>query len=157
MDGWFVKSMPDLNQANPLVLNYLTQNAIWWIEYADLDGFRVDTYPYCDKIGIAKWTKNITDEYPNFNIVGEAWMYSSAQISYWQKDSPISRIQSYNSNLPSVMDFTLQDAITKVFNEDQGSFSDGMIKVYDNFANDFLYAYSNNILIFSENHVFDYS
>ena len=152
MDGWFVKSMPDLNQAKPLVLNYLTQNAIWWIEYADLDGFRVDTYPYCDKIGIAKWTKNITDEYPNFNIVGEAWMYTQAQISYWQKDSPISRIQSYNSNLPSVMDFSLQDVITKVFNEDQGSFSDGMIKVYDNFANDFLYANPNNLLIFSENH-----
>lgn len=70
MDGWFVPSMPDLNQSNPLVLNYLTQNAIWWIEYADFDGFRVDTYSYNDKIGIAKWTKAITDEYPYFNIVG---------------------------------------------------------------------------------------
>ena len=152
MDGWFVKSMPDLNQSNPLVLNYLTQNAIWWIEYAYLDGFRVDTYPYNDKDGIAKWTKAITDEYPNFNIVGEAWMNSQAQISYWQKDSPISRIQSYNSNLPSVMDFTLQDAITKVFNEDKATWSDGMIKVYDNFTNDFLYANTNNLLIFAENH-----
>ena len=152
MDGWFVKSMPDLNQSNPLVLNYLIQNAIWWIEYADLDGFRVDTYPYNDKDGIAKWTKAITDEYPKFNIVGEAWMYSSAQISYWQKDSPISRIQNYNSNLPSVMDFTLQDATTKVFNEDKSTWTDGMIKVYDNFANDFLYANPNNLLIFTENH-----
>ena len=152
VDGWFVKSMPDLNQSNPLVMNYLTQNAIWWIEYADLDGFRVDTYPYADKESIAKWTKNITDEYPNFNIVGEAWMYSQAAISYWQKDSPISRIQSYNSNLPSVMDFTLQEAITKVFNEDKGTWTDGMIKVYDNFSNDFLYANPNNLLIFTENH-----
>lgn len=151
-NGWFVKTMPDLNQSNPLVMNYLTQNAIWWIEYADLDGFRVDTYPYTDKESIAKWTKNITDEYPNFNIVGEAWMYSQAAISYWQKDSPISGIQSYNSNLPSVMDFTLQDAITKVFNEDIATWTDGMIKVYDNFANDFLYANSNNLLIFAENH-----
>ena len=152
VDGWFVKSMPDLNQSNPLVMNYLTQNAIWWIEYADLDGFRVDTYPYTDKESIAKWTKNITDEYPNFNIVGEAWMYTQAAISYWQKDSPISRIQSYNSNLPSVMDFTLQDAITKVFNEDKATWTDGMIKVYDNFSNDFLYANPNNLLIFAENH-----
>jgi glycosidase len=152
MDGWFVKSMPDLNQSNPLVLNYLTQNAIWWIEYADLDGFRVDTYPYNDKVGIAKWTKTITDEYPNFNIVGEAWMYSAAQISYWQKDSPISRIQSYNSNLPSVMDFPLQEATTKVFNEDKANWTDGIIKVYDNIANDFLYANPNNLLIFTENH-----
>ncbi|WP_309613467.1 glycoside hydrolase family 13 protein [Flavobacterium sp.] len=152
VDGWFVKSMPDLNQSNPLVMNYLTQNAIWWIEYADLDGFRVDTYPYADKESIAKWTKNITDEYPNFNIVGEAWMYTQAAISYWQKDSPISRIQSYNSNLPSVMDFTLQDAITKVFNEDKETWTDGMVKVYDNFSNDFLYANTNNLLIFAENH-----
>ena len=152
VDGWFVKSMPDLNQSNPLVMNYLTQNAIWWIEYADLDGFRVDTYPYTDKESIAKWTKNITDEYPNFNIVGEAWMYTQAANSYWQKDSPISRIQSYNSNLPSVMDFTLQDALSKVFNEDNGTWTDGMIKVYDNFSNDFLYANTNNLLIFTENH-----
>ena len=152
VDGWFVKSMPDLNQSNPLVINYLTQNAIWWIEYADLDGFRVDTYPYADKESIAKWTKNITDEYPNFNIVGEAWMYTQAAISYWQKDSPISRIQSYNSNLPSVMDFTLQDAITKVFNENKETWTDGMVKVYDNFSNDFLYANTNNLLIFTENH-----
>ncbi len=152
VDGWFVKSMPDLNQSNPLVMNYLTQNAIWWIEYADLDGFRVDTYPYVDKESIAKWTKNITDEYPNFNIVGEAWMYTQAAISYWQKDSPISRIQSYNSNLPSVMDFTLQDVITKVFNEDKETWTDGMVKVYDNFSNDFLYANTNNLLIFAENH-----
>ena len=152
MDGWFVPSMPDLNQSNPLVLNYLTQNAIWWIEYADLDGFRVDTYSYNDKIGIAKWTKAITDEYPYFNIVGEVWMHDQAQMSYWQKDSPISAIQSYNSYLPSVMDFTLHDAFGNVFNEDKATWNDGMIKVYDNFANDFLYPNVNNLLTFVENH-----
>ena len=152
MDGWFVPSMPDLNQSNPLVLNYLIQNAIWWIEYADLDGFRVDTYSYNDKVGIAKWTKAITDEYPYFNIVGEVWMHDQAQMSYWQKDSPISAIQSYNSYLPSVMDFTLHDAFGSVFNEDKASWNDGMIKVYDNFTNDFLYANTNNLLTFVENH-----
>jgi glycosidase len=153
MDGWFVKSMPDLNQSNPLVLNYLTQNAIWWIEYADLDGFRVDTYPYNDKTAIAKWTKSITDEYPNFNIVGEVWMYDQAQMAYWQKDSKIGAIQSYNSNLPSVMDFTLQDAIANgVFNEDKQEWRNGMVKVYENFNNDFLYPNINNLLVFFENH-----
>ncbi|WP_293872426.1 glycoside hydrolase family 13 protein [Flavobacterium sp.] len=151
-DGWFVKSMPDLNQSNPLVLNYLIQNAIWWIEYADLDGFRVDTYPYNDKEGISKWTKAITDEYPNFNIVGEIWMHNQAQISYWQKDSKIGAIQSYNANLPSVMDFTLLDALGSVFNEDKSDYDKGMIKVYENFTNDFLYANANNILTFAENH-----
>jgi len=153
MDGWFVKSMPDLNQSNPLVLNYLTQNAIWWIEYADLDGFRVDTYSYNDKTAIAKWTKSITDEYPNFNIVGEVWMYDQAQMAYWQKDSKIGAIQSYNSNLPSVMDFTLQDAIANgVFNEDKQEWRNGMVKVYENFNNDFLYPNINNLLVFFENH-----
>jgi glycosidase len=152
MDGWFVPSMPDLNQSNPLVVNYLNQNAIWWIEYADLDGFRVDTYSYNDKAGIAKWTKAITDEYPNFNIVGEVWMHDQAQMAYWQKDSKIAAIQSYNSYLPSVMDFTLHDAFGNVFNEDQPGWDTGMQKVYDNFANDFLYPNINSILVFAENH-----
>jgi len=152
MDGWFVKSMPDLNQTNPLMLNYLTQNAIWWIEYADLDGFRVDTYSYNDKTAIAKWTKAITDEYPNFNIAGEVWMQDQAQMAYWQKDSKIGAIQNYNSNLPTVMDFTLFNAIEKVFNEDKGEWDKGMVKVYDNFTNDFLYPNIDNILIFAENH-----
>ena len=152
MDGWFVKSMPDLNQSNPLVLNYLIQNAIWWIEYADLDGFRVDTYSYNDKEGISKWTKAITDEYPHFNIVGEVWMHNQAQMAYWQKDSKIGAIQSFNSYLPSVMDFTLHDAFSTVFNEDKATWSVGIIKVYENFTNDFLYANPNNILTFIENH-----
>lgn len=152
MDGWFVKSMPDLNQSNPLVLQYLTQNAIWWIEYADLDGFRVDTYSYNDKAGIAQWTKAITDEYPNFNIVGEVWMHSQAQMAFWQKDSKIGAIESYNSYLPSVMDFTLHDAFGTVFNEDKAAWDKGMIKIYDNFTNDFLYPNPYNLLTFIENH-----
>jgi glycosidase len=153
MDGWFVKSMPDLNQSNPLVLNYLIQNAIWWIEYADLDGFRVDTYSYCDKEGISKWTKAITDEYPYFNIVGEVWYHDQAQMAYWQKDSKIGAIENYNSNLPSVMDFTLHDAINGgVFNEDKANWNTGMIKIYENFTNDFLYPNINNMLVFAENH-----
>ncbi len=152
LDGWFVASMPDLNQSNPLVLNYLKQNAIWWIEYANLDGFRVDTYNYSDPKGIADWTKAITDEYPNFNIVGEIWMHSQAQMAYWQKDSKIGAIQNYNSHLPTVMDFTLLDAIGTIFNEDDGSWDKGMVKVYDNFSNDFLYPNPNNLLVFAENH-----
>ncbi len=151
-DGWFTSTMPDLNQENPLVLNYLIQNAIWWIEYADLDGFRVDTYSYNEKEGIAKWTKAIMDEYPHFNIVGEVWMHDQSQISYWQKDSPIGAIQSFNSNLPSVMDFTLHDAITQMFNEDEQGWGGGMVKAYENFVNDYLYADTDNLLVFAGNH-----
>ncbi len=152
MDGWFVPSMPDLNQSNTLVLNYLIQNAIWWIEFADLDGFRVDTYSYNDKEGISKWTKSITDEYPYFNIVGEVWMHNQAQMAYWQKNSKIGAIESFNSNLPSVMDFTLHDAISQVFNDDKPTWDKGMVKVYDNFTNDFLYPNPNSIMTFIENH-----
>jgi neopullulanase len=152
-DGWFVKSMPDLNQSNPLVLNYLIQNAIWWIEYADLDGFRVDTYPYGDKNGVAQWTKAITDEYPNFNIVGEVWYHNPAQNAYWQKDSKIGAIESFNSYLPSVMDFTLQEIINGgVFNENQIAWDKGLVKIYSNFTSDFMYPNINNLLVFVENH-----
>lgn len=151
MDGWFDTTMPDMNQSNPMVVNYMAQNAIWWIEFAGLDGLRVDTYSYNDKEGIANWTKRITDEYPNLNIVGEVWMHDQAQMSYWQKDSKIAAIENYNSHLPSVMDFTLHDAIGQVFKEEPG-WDSGMQRVYDNFANDFLYPNTNNLLVFAENH-----
>ena len=151
LNGWFDTTMPDLNQSNPLVLKYLTQNAIWWIEYAELGGLRVDTYPYNDKVAMAKWAKAITDEYPKFNIVGEAWMYNPAHISYWQKDSKIGAIDGYNSNLPSVMDFTLFSDLPNALKEEE-SWDKGMIKIYNSFGNDFLYPDINNILVFFENH-----
>ena len=151
LNGWFDTTMPDLNQSNPLVLNYLTQNAIWWIEYAELGGLRVDTYPYNDKIAMAKWAKAITDEYPKFNIVGEAWMYNPAHVSYWQKNSKIGAIDGYNSNLPSVMDFTLFTDLPNALKEED-SWDKGMIKIYNSFGNDFLYPDINNILVFFENH-----
>lgn len=151
LNGWFDSSMPDLNQRNPLVLNYLTQNAIWWIEYADLDGFRVDTYPYNDKDAMAKWAKAITDEYPKFNIVGEAWFYSPAHIAYWQKDSKIGEIDGYNSHLPSVMDFTLFSEMPSAF-KNKESWDKGMVQLYNSFTSDFLYPDINNFLVFFENH-----
>lgn len=151
-DGWFVPTMPDLNQRNPLVLQYLVQNAIWWIEYAGLDGFRVDTYSYNDKTAIAHWTKAIMHEYPHFNIMGEVWLHDQAQIAYWQKDSQIGALQSFNSYCPTVMDFTLHDAMGVVFKETSATWDQGMIKVYENMVNDFLYPDVNKLLIFAENH-----
>jgi glycosidase len=150
--GWFVSTMPDLNQSDPLVSNYLIQNTLWWIEYAGLDGLRVDTYSYNEKEGIAAWTKAVMDEYPNFNIVGETWLHDQAQISYWQKDSPIAAIQNYNTHLPSVMDFTLHDAITTAFNENEQGWDKGSVRLYENFVNDFLYQDIDNIMVFAGNH-----
>ncbi|MDH5034114.1 glycoside hydrolase family 13 protein [Chryseobacterium cucumeris] len=151
LDGWFDTTMPDINQKNPLVLKYLIQNAIWWIEYAELGGFRVDTYPYNDKDAMAKWAKAITDEYPKFNIVGETWLYTAAQIAAWQKNSKIGAIENYNSNLPSVMDFMLFENMPKALKEKE-SWDKGMIRIYDSFTSDFLYPDINNTLVFFENH-----
>ena len=151
LDGWFDSSMPDINQSNPLVLKYITQNAIWWVEYADLDGFRVDTYPYNDKEAMAKWAKAITDEYPKFNIVGESWLYTAAQISAWQKDSKVGEAANYNSQLPSVMDFMLYSELPKALKEKE-SWNTGMIKLYDVFTSDFLYPDVDNLMVFFENH-----
>lgn len=151
LDGWFDKTMPDLNQKNPLVLKYLTQNAIWWIEYAELGGFRVDTYPYNDKEAMAKWAKAITDEYPKFNIVGETWLGTAGQISAWQKNSKTGEAAGYNSNLPSVMDFTLFGNLPNAFKEKE-SWDKGLIRLYDSFSSDFLYPDINNVMVFFENH-----
>jgi glycosidase len=113
----------------------------------------VDTYPYGDKEGVAKWTKSITDEYPNFNIVGEVWYHTPAQNAYWQKDSKIGAIESFNSNLPSVMDFTLQELINGgVFHENDNAWDKGMVKIYSDFTSDFMFPNINNVLIFAENH-----
>jgi glycosidase len=151
-NGWFDVTMPDMNQQNPLLLTYLIQNTIWWLEYAQLDGLRVDTYPYNDKEAIARWTKAILNEYPNLNIVGEVWMHDQAQMSYWQKDSPIGALQDYNSYLPSVMDFTLHDAMMQAWKEQDQGWDKGMIRFYENFTQDYLYANPQNLLVFLENH-----
>lgn len=151
-DGWFDTTMPDLNQQHPLLLQYLIQNTIWWIEWADLDGLRVDTYSYNDKAAAAVWTKAIMDEYPNLNIVGEVWMHDQAQMAYWQKDSPIGALQSFNSYMPSVMDFTLHDALMQAFQEKEQGWDQGMVRLYENFSQDYLYANPKNLLVFMENH-----
>ncbi|MGN7515381.1 MAG: glycoside hydrolase family 13 protein [Allomuricauda sp.] len=152
MDGWFDYTMPDMNESNPMVVNYLVQNAIWWIERGDLDGIRVDTYPYNDKQGITEWVTRVMEEYPNFNIMGETFMHDTAHIAYWQKDSKVGAIQGFNSNLPTVMDFPLHDILLQVFNEDEQNWSGGVYRVYNHLTKDFLYPNINNLLIKMGNH-----
>ncbi|MFA9372068.1 MAG: glycoside hydrolase family 13 protein [Labilibaculum antarcticum] len=152
-DGWFARSMPDLNQKNDLLINYFIQNTIWWIEYADLGGIRVDTYPYNDKDAMAVYSGTIMEEYPNLNIVGETWLSSPAEIAYWQKDAV--NHDGYNSNLPCVMDFSLFDAMTKAFIEDEG-WNTGLIRLYNSLAFDYLYPHTDNLFIFAENHDTDH-
>ena len=152
LEGWFVPTMADLNQNNPYLLNYLIQNAIWWVEFAQIDGFRVDTYPYNNPRPMTLWLEAIRMEYPDFNIVGEGWMHNSIHLSYWQEKSPIAAIQGFDSKLPSVMDFTLNDALVKTFNEKNAYWEHGTTRLYKNLQNDFLYPDINNVIIFAENH-----
>src|SRR5690606_21222154 len=152
MDGWFDYTMPDMNESNSMLITYLVQNAIWWIENGNLDGLRVDTYPYNDKQGITEWVTRVMQEYPNFNVVGEIFMHDTAHIAYWQKDSKIGAIQGFNPNLPSVMDFPLHDVLPKVFNEDDQNWGNGVYRIYDHVTKDFLYPNPDNLLNKMGNH-----
>jgi glycosidase len=147
--GWFASSMPDLNLQNEYVLNYMIQNSIWWIEYAGLDGIRMDTFPYPDKHGMSVWVRRIMNEYPNFNIVGEVWITEASKLCYWQKDFP--NRDGYNSHLPCLMDFPMQDAIKRAFNEEE-SWSQGMTRLYNALADDHLYTNPMNMVVFPDNH-----
>jgi neopullulanase len=148
-DGWFVPTMPDLNQKNPFMATYLIQNSIWWIEYAGLEGIRQDTWPYPDKNMMAVWTEKVLEEYPHFNIVGEEWSLNPAIVSYWQKGK--NNIDGYECYLPSLMDFPLQDAVSRGLREDE-DWGSGLVTMYEMLANDFLYADPWNLVIFPDNH-----
>lgn len=148
-DGWFVPSMPDLNQKNPYLARYLIQNSIWWIEYANLAGIRMDTYPYADKGMMSEWTGRIMDEYPYFSIVGEEWSENPAIVSYWQRGKI--NADGYKSYLPSLMDFPLQAALVKALTVPEG-WGSGWINLYELLAMDFLYPDPNSLVVLGDNH-----
>ena len=148
-DGWFDTTMPDLNQQNPRLATYLIQNSIWWTEYADLDGIRMDTYPYSDKAFLAKWCKTILKEHPSYNIVGETWTNTQPNIAYWQANARTN--DGYNSYLPSVMDFPLTFAMENAFNEHTDGQA-GMESIYNVLTQDFVYPNPMNLLVFVDNH-----
>ena len=148
--GWFVPSMPDMNLDNPFVLRYFQQWAVWWTEYAGLDGLRVDTYPYNEPEPMSKWCKALTDEYPNLNIVGECWDMNIPQVAYWQKDNP--NRNGFNSNLPSIMDFPLQRAIITALCEDNVNWDEGMTRIYTVLGQDFAYQDLSHMMTFFANH-----
>lgn len=149
LTGWFDVHMADLDQRNELLADYLIQNTIWWIEVSGIDGIRVDTQPYPYKEFIAEWAKSVFEEYPNFNIVGEAWLQKEAITAYFQKDA--NNVDGYNSNIPSVTDFPLRNAIATAFNEKDG-WLEGLLRLYYVLAQDFLYASPDENLIFCDNH-----
>jgi glycosidase len=147
--GWFDTSMADFNQSNPFVANYLIQNSIWWVEFAGLDGIRQDTYPYPDKEFMTEWMKRLRAEYPNLNVVGEAWLNTPPQVAYWLDKSP--NKDGFRSNLTNVFDFPLMFAIQKAFNEEDG-WETGSSRLYDILSQDFVYSDPQKLVIFADNH-----
>ncbi len=149
VEGWFDTNMPDLNHENRLLARYLKQNSVWWIEYAGIQGIRMDTQPYADRFFMSDWAHYVSREYPYFMIVGEAWMGVPAMISYYQggKDNH----DNYDSHFPTVFDFALYDAIGEAFTDEEG-WSSGLMKLYNVLAQDFLYPDPYSLVIFGDNH-----
>ena len=147
-DGWFVPTMPDLNQRNRLLADYLIQNSLWWIEYARIDGIRHDTHPYVDFDFLAKWGKRIEEEYPDLNMVGESWYVSSAPLAWWQRNS---KLNDKQTNLKTIMDFNLMNVYHQAFDIHSPQ-NNPWKSVYEVIAQDFLYEDMENILVFLDNH-----
>jgi glycosidase len=151
LTGWFDNHMPDLNQNNPLLKNYLIQNSIWWIEYSGIDGIRMDTYPYPYKEAMGEWTKRVSKEYPQFYMVGETWIANPMRMAYWQKGGPDNQ-DGYESNLTAISDFPLYYAIEGGFKWGQG------VRAYwDALTLDFQYGKKDAFMnkIFVDNHDVD--
>ena len=148
-NGWFVPTMPDLNQRNPHVLNYLIQNSIWWIETIGINGIRMDTYPYADRKAMAEWMQRLGEEYPNFNTVGETWVTEPPYTAAWQKDSKLSTL---NSHLPTVMDFSFYDKLNQAKREETDDWWNGYNRIYNSLVYDYLYEDPKSVMAFIENH-----
>lgn len=150
LKGWFVDEMPDLNQHNEQLADYLIQNTLWWIEYSGVDGIRMDTYVYPYKDYMARWAREVLEAYPDFNIVGESWVETVAHESYWQEDRE-GENDGYNSHLPSVTDFQIHFALRDAFNSDFG-WESGIMKLYYALTQDRLYSDPMKNVIFMDNH-----
>lgn len=144
-NGWFDKNMPDLNQDNPLLATYLIQNSIWWVESANIDGIRVDTYPYPSQEMMKDWSQRMRHEYPDITILGEVWVGTPSIVSYWEGD------YFNKAGIQSIFDFPLYDAMKFGFNEAEG-WNNGLIRLYDMLSQDFLYKEPFNHAIFIDNH-----
>lgn len=149
VEGWFVPSMPDLNHHNVHVMNYLIQNSIWWIETVGIDGIRMDTYPYAYADAMARWMRTLDREYPNFNVVGETWVEQPAYTAAWQKNS---RLSKQNSYLKTVMDFSFYEKVDSAKHEQTDGWWRGYNRVYNSLVLDYLYENPASVMAFIENH-----
>ena len=149
MTGWFDKTMPDLNQKNPFLANYLIQNSIWWIEHAGLGGIRMDTYPYSYQDFMTRWVERVRLEYPGFSVLGETWLQKEAHTAYFQEDDD--RRYGWDPGLQYLTDFPTHFALGKAFSEDNG-WTTGISRIYYVLSQDYLYDDPYKTVIFADNH-----
>ena len=149
LDGWFVQSMPDLNQRNPFVQNYLTQNHIWWVEYSGIDGLRLDTYPYSDPVYMADWAEKMQAEFPTLGIFGETLVNSVASQAFFTGGNTVNG--GFDTKLPGITDAVWKDAVYEALNGKSG-WVDGIYRLYATLAQDFLYKDASKNVIFLDNH-----
>jgi len=149
LDGWFDRRMADMNENNPYVQNYLTQNHIWWIEYAGVDGFRLDTYPFNDAAYMADWAKKVKAEYPNFSIFGEVLDDEVSFEAYFTQGNTVNR--GFDTHLPGITDAALKDAIAEALNG-KPEWKGGVNRLYNTLAQDYMYQDATRNCIFLDNH-----
>jgi len=149
LDGWFDHSMADMNENNPYVQNYLTQNHIWWVEYAGVDGFRLDTYPYNDAVYMADWARKVKAEFPHLSIYGETLVWSVANQAFFTQGNTVNR--GFDTQLPGVVDSQMKDALNEALNGPNG-WASGVNKLYLVLSQDFLYQDPTRNVVFLDNH-----
>ena len=140
--GWFTQDMPDLNLSNDIVLDYMTQMSIWWIETTDIDSFRIDTYPYAGVEHMQEWQRRLYAEYPQFPILSEAWVGETEYIAKMQSDN----FAAIPESTMTFMDFAFQRRLSETPIKNKAR------EIYSHFALDFVYKNSQNLLAFIDNH-----
>ncbi|MEO6820625.1 MAG: glycoside hydrolase family 13 protein [Ginsengibacter sp.] len=149
LNGWFVPTMPDVNQSNPYVQKYFIQNHIWWIEYAAIDGLRLDTYAYNDPQFLSDWALALKAQFPALSIFGETLVNSVPAQAFFVENNHLRG--SFNSHLPGITDAVMKDAIFEAVNGKEG-WVDGVNRLYATVAQDFLYEDPDKNVIFLDNH-----
>jgi len=138
-----------MNENNPYVQNFLTQNHIWWVEYSGVDGFRLDTYPYNDAVYMANWAVDVRNEFPHLSIFGETLVWSAANQAFFTEGNTVNR--GFDTHLPGVTDGVWKEAVYEALNGKEG-WTDGVNRLYAVMAQDFLYKDATKNTIFLDNH-----
>ena len=149
-DGWFTREMPDLNQDNPDVAEFLIEHAIWCVETFGVDGWRIDTYIYCSLPFMNKCNSALIAEYPHLTMFGETWVHGTANEAYFVRNNLDVR---FKSNLMGAVDFQLLfSGIQPAIKDTIGSWDTGLGALYNTLSNDFLYQDPTRNVILLDNH-----